>query len=63
VEHPALEKEEASAAEAELLRAQRAALLELRHDGAISADAYEQLATDLDARLDALTRQHADEPS
>ena len=48
---PALEAEELDTGWREMLRAQRNSLLSLRHDGVISEDVFEQLATEVDAQL------------
>jgi CPA1 family monovalent cation:H+ antiporter len=48
---PALEAEELETGWREMLRAQRNSLLNLRHDGVISEDVFEQLATEVDAQL------------
>jgi CPA1 family monovalent cation:H+ antiporter len=48
---PALEAEELDTGWREMLRAQRSSLLNLRHDGVISDDAFEQLSTEVDAQL------------
>jgi CPA1 family monovalent cation:H+ antiporter len=49
---PALESEELDAARCELLRAQRSALLDLRHDGVISEEVFEKLTAEIDAALE-----------
>jgi monovalent cation:H+ antiporter, CPA1 family len=49
---PALEAEELDTARRELLRAQRSALLDLRRDGVVSDDVFEELTTEVDAALD-----------
>lgn len=49
--NPTLEAEELDAARRELLRIQRAALLDLRHDGFISDEVFEQLTAEVDAEL------------
>jgi hypothetical protein len=48
---PALEAEELDTGWREMLRAQRNSLLSLRHDGVISEDVFEQLATEVDVQL------------
>jgi CPA1 family monovalent cation:H+ antiporter len=48
---PALEAEELDTAQREALRAQRSALLGLRHDGVISNDVFDELAAEIDASL------------
>jgi NhaP-type Na+/H+ or K+/H+ antiporter len=48
---PALEAEELDTGWREMLRAQRSSLLNLRHDGVISDDVFEQLSTEVDAQL------------
>jgi CPA1 family monovalent cation:H+ antiporter len=48
---PALEAEELETGWREMLRAQRNSLLSLRHDGVISEEVFEQLATEVDAQL------------
>ena len=49
---PSLEAEELDTAQHELLRAQRSALLDLRHDGVISEEVFETLTAEVDAALD-----------
>lgn len=49
---PKIEAEELAAAHRESLRAQRSALLGLRHDGVISQDVFDELATEIDATLE-----------
>jgi monovalent cation:H+ antiporter, CPA1 family len=49
---PALEAEELDTARRELLRAQRSALLDLRRDGVVSDNVFEELTTEVDAALD-----------
>jgi CPA1 family monovalent cation:H+ antiporter len=49
---PELQKEEISTAQREALRAQRSALADLRHDGVISEETYEQVAAEVDTALD-----------
>jgi monovalent cation:H+ antiporter, CPA1 family len=49
---PALEAEELDTGWRELLRAQRGALLGLRHDGVISEESFETLTAEVDARFD-----------
>jgi NhaP-type Na+/H+ or K+/H+ antiporter len=48
---PILEAEELDTGWREVLRAQRSALFDLRRDGVISEDVYEQLSTEVDAQL------------
>jgi len=48
---PVLEAEELDTGWREMLRAQRNSLLSLRHDGVISEEIFEQLATEVDAQL------------
>jgi CPA1 family monovalent cation:H+ antiporter len=48
---PVLEAEELETGWRELLRAQRSSLFDLRHDGVISDDVFEQLSTEVDAQL------------
>ncbi len=48
---PALEAEELDTGWREILRAQRSALLGLRHDGVIADDTFETLTTEVDAQL------------
>lgn len=48
---PVLEAEELETGWREMLRAQRNSLLSLRHDGVISEEIFEQLATEVDAQL------------
>jgi CPA1 family monovalent cation:H+ antiporter len=48
---PALEAEELDTGWREILRAQRNAILSLRHDGIISEEVFEQLTTEVDAQL------------
>jgi CPA1 family monovalent cation:H+ antiporter len=48
---PVLEAEELNTGWREMLRAQRSSLFDLRHDGVISDDVFEQLSTDVDAQL------------
>jgi CPA1 family monovalent cation:H+ antiporter len=48
---PILEAEELDTGWREVLRAQRSALLDLRRDGVISEEVYEQLSTEVDAQL------------
>jgi CPA1 family monovalent cation:H+ antiporter len=48
---PKLEAEELDTAQREALRAQRSALLGLRHDGVISDDVFNELATEIDTAL------------
>ena len=48
---PALEAEELDTGWREILRAQRSALLGLRHDGVIAEDTFETLTTEVDAQL------------
>jgi Na+:H+ antiporter len=48
---PALEAEELDTAWREMLRAQRSSLLDLRRDGVITDEVFEQLSADVDARL------------
>jgi CPA1 family monovalent cation:H+ antiporter len=48
---PAIEAEELLAEKREGLRSQRSALLGLRHDGALSQDAYNELVAEIDATL------------
>lgn len=49
---PSLEVEELVTARREALRAQRSALVNLRRDGVISDDAYEELGVEIDAALE-----------
>jgi len=49
---PALEMEELELARREILRAQRSAYSGLRRDGVVSEEAFEKLATEVDAGLD-----------
>jgi len=51
---PGLEAEELDNARREGLRAQRSALLGLRHDGVISHEVFDELAADIDTELDQL---------
>jgi CPA1 family monovalent cation:H+ antiporter len=51
-DEPALEIEELITARRESLRAQRSALVDLRRDGVISNDAYEELGVEIDAALE-----------
>jgi hypothetical protein len=48
---PILEAEELETGWRELLRAQRSALLSLRHDGVISDEAFDQLVNEVDSQL------------
>jgi len=48
---PVLEAEELETGWREMLRAQRSSLFDLRHDGVISEDVFEQLSTEVDAQL------------
>jgi Na+:H+ antiporter len=48
---PALESEELDTAWREILRAKRSSLLDLRRDGVITDEVFEQLSADIDARL------------
>lgn len=48
---PALESEELDTAWREMLRAQRSSLLDLRRDGVITDDSFEQLSAEVDAQL------------
>ncbi len=48
---PVLEAEELDTGWREMLRAQRSALFDLRQDGVISDEVFEQLSTDIDAQL------------
>jgi CPA1 family monovalent cation:H+ antiporter len=48
---PALESEELDTAWREILRAKRSSLLDLRRDGVITDEVFEQLSADVDARL------------
>jgi CPA1 family monovalent cation:H+ antiporter len=48
---PQLEAEELDTAHREILRAQRSALLGLRHDGIISNEVFDELASEVDAAL------------
>ena len=48
---PVLEAEELETGWREMLRAQRSSLFDLRHDGVISDDVFEQLSTDVDIQL------------
>jgi len=48
---PILEGEELDTGWRELLRAQRSSLFDLRHDGVISDDVFEELSTEVDAQL------------
>lgn len=49
--NPSLAAEEIQGVRGELLRSQRAALMSLRRDGAISDEAFEKLAAEVDAEL------------
>jgi CPA1 family monovalent cation:H+ antiporter len=51
--NPSLAAEELRNAQRELLRAQRAAVLELQRDGVISEEAFEKLVAEIDAQLSA----------
>ena len=48
---PQLEAEELDIAHREALRAQRSALLGLQHDGMISNEVFDELATEIDTAL------------
>lgn len=48
---PVLEAEELDTGWREVLRAQRSTLFDLRHDGVISDEVFEQLSTEVDAQL------------
>lgn len=48
---PALEAEELDTAWREVMRAQRSSLLDLRRDGAITDEVYEELSAEVDAQL------------
>jgi monovalent cation:H+ antiporter, CPA1 family len=48
---PVLETEELETGWREMLRAQRSSLFDLRHDGVISDDVFEQLSTEVDIQL------------
>ena len=48
---PVLEAEELETGWREMLRAQRSSLFDLRHDGVISDDVFEQLSTEVDIQL------------
>jgi monovalent cation:H+ antiporter, CPA1 family len=48
---PVLEAEELETGWREMLRAQRSSLFDLRHDGVITEDVFEQLSTEVDAQL------------
>ena len=48
---PVLEAQELETGWREMLRAQRSSLFDLRHDGVISEDVFEQLSTEVDAQL------------
>jgi CPA1 family monovalent cation:H+ antiporter len=48
---PDLEAEELDVGWREMLRAQRSSLFDLRHDGVISDEVFEQLSTEVDAQL------------
>jgi len=50
-----LEAEEIDTARREVLRAQRSALLGLRHDGVISDDVFDQLSVEIDGLLSGAT--------
>ncbi len=50
---PALEAEELALARQEVLRTQRSALQDLRRDGLLSDEVYEELVTEVDAELSA----------
>jgi len=50
-DHPELAVEELDNARRELLRAERSTLRSLQHDGVISEEVYEKLATEIDAGL------------
>ena len=52
---PGLEAEEIDTARREVLRAQRSALLGLRHDGVISDDVFDQLSVEIDGLLSGAT--------
>ena len=52
ISDPALEAEELDIGWREFIRAQRSALLDLRHDGVISEEVFEKLTVEVDARLD-----------
>jgi len=65
--HPELAAEELEDARRELLRAERSALRSLQHDGVISEDVFEKLATEIDAgladdRLDATQPAETNDP-
>jgi CPA1 family monovalent cation:H+ antiporter len=49
---PELQKEEISTAQREALRSQRSVLADLRHDGVISDETYEQLVAEVDSAQD-----------
>jgi CPA1 family monovalent cation:H+ antiporter len=49
---PALEAEELNTIRCELLRSERSALLDLRHDGVISEDVFEALTAEVDGALE-----------
>ena len=49
---PIIEAEELETGWREMLRAQRSSLFDLRHDGVISDEVFEQLSTDVDAQLE-----------
>ena len=49
--NPSLAAEEVQSVQRELLRAQRAALLDLRRDGVISEEAFEKLVAEVDAEI------------
>jgi CPA1 family monovalent cation:H+ antiporter len=57
---PALEAEELERARRELRRAQRSALLDLRHEGTIAEQTFDQLGAEIDAELDATQEQQAE---
>jgi NhaP-type Na+/H+ and K+/H+ antiporter len=52
LEDPVLEAEELDTGWREMLRAQRSSLFDLRQDGVISDEVFEQLSTEVDAQLD-----------
>jgi hypothetical protein len=51
---PALEAQELDVARQEALRAQRGALQDLRRDGLISDEVFDDLVTEVDAKLSAV---------
>ena len=53
---PKIEAEEIATAQFENLRAQRSALLGLRHDGMISQDVYNDLTTEIDSAMESINK-------